>query len=146
MTRPHPSEIIHAIALQTGISVAQITSPGRSVPVVMARDMAALALRRQLAMSLPEIAKALGWKSHSTAHAAVTRASLQDAIRERVRPTPADTLATSTDAGEAKDVANLPTLEDLSPLERFMVELRKRKLAEEREYLTRTGRVNAHCG
>ena len=146
MTRPYPSEIIHAVALQTGISVAQITSPGRGVSVCMARDMAALALRRQLAMSLPEIAKVLGWKSHATAHAAVTRASLQDAIRERVRLTPADTLATATDAGEAKDGANLPTLEDLSPLERFMVELRTRKVAEEREYLARMGRGNAHCG
>ena len=64
--RPSIDEILRAVCLHTGVHVAQMTSESRSAANCAARMIAAYALRQLRGMSFPEVAQALGYKTHSS--------------------------------------------------------------------------------
>lgn len=72
---PHPSinDIINEVARQHGVEVVEIIGDRRTVRVVKARDEAAYRLRIERRMSYPEIASALGFRSHTSVLVAIKR-------------------------------------------------------------------------
>ena len=58
--------IVARIAAEHGVTVSDITGGGRSRKVSAARQAAMYALRSEAAMSLPQIATAIGRKDHAT--------------------------------------------------------------------------------
>lgn len=72
---PTVTQIIESAASAARLRASDITSHDRTRPIVKARQNAALRLRNELRMSYPEIARALGMRSHATAIAAVNRAA-----------------------------------------------------------------------
>lgn len=67
---PTPTQIIAEVARHFGIDVDEVmTSRARRAPFPVARAVAANVMRRLRPMSQPEIAKAIGLKSHSAVNA-----------------------------------------------------------------------------
>jgi chromosomal replication initiator protein len=66
-SRPHPDDIQAAAAGALGLSARQLTSPGRSRPVVYARQIAMYLCRELAGLSYPEIARHFNRRDHTTA-------------------------------------------------------------------------------
>jgi hypothetical protein len=63
----HASEVVASVSAQSGATVSEIMGPSRSATVVRARRAIAMILRHNAGMSYPEIGRALGCRSHTTA-------------------------------------------------------------------------------
>ena len=68
-------EIVDAVAHVLRASPGEMVSPSRHAEVVAARDACVYLMRNMTTASFPEIAKALGYKSHSSAVDAMNRAT-----------------------------------------------------------------------
>lgn len=65
--QPQPIQRIqHAVALRTGIEVAQLRGKSRRQPIARARQMAMWLARRLTDASLPEIGRVFGGRDHTT--------------------------------------------------------------------------------
>ena len=78
--------ILAVVTEQLGISRAQVLGGGRHRHVVLARSLVSYLTRELTAMSYPEIAAALGRKSHSTILSATHR------IEDRLARQPHDVI------------------------------------------------------
>lgn len=63
---PSMRQILLAVSLTTGISLIDLKSPRRSVPIVRARMMFFWLARYLTSFSLPQIGRFVGGKDHST--------------------------------------------------------------------------------
>lgn len=65
--KPGPSRIIAMVAERRGLTVDDLLGPSRLRPVAYARHEAMWELRQRTKLSLPDIARRLGRKDHTTA-------------------------------------------------------------------------------
>ena len=66
-------DVLRAACHAAGVEVSEVLGPSRHKRVVLARSMACWLLRDLTRMSLPEIARGLHLRTHTTVHAAVKR-------------------------------------------------------------------------
>lgn len=64
--RPTPRQIVEAVAIKNGLTRAEIMSKSRYRSIVYPRQEAMWQLRRQTRLSLPQIARHVGVKDHTT--------------------------------------------------------------------------------
>jgi len=79
-------EVVRTCCEALAVDPADLVGPGRHRRVVLARGLVVFLAREMTTMSFPEIARALGRDTHSTAHTAARRTEAMVAAGERVEP------------------------------------------------------------